>query len=180
MTSVIGKIGGGRARWHALIVGVTCVALGWALALAGPARGLAASTPGCSPSNLRLDKIGENDFTSHRGWAFALRNVGSRTCHLKGFPAVRLLDANARAMPTRMGHFGGPPHNVVLAPFHRAFFSVTFAVSAPCSAAVFADGMAIVPPNASQRLVWFAGRFDLCGPAPALVNISPVAFPRQF
>jgi hypothetical protein len=99
---------------------------------------------------------------------------------LKGFPAVRLLDANARAMPTRMGHFGGPAHNVVLAPFHRAFFSVTFAVSAPCSSAVFADGMAIVPPDASRRLVWFAGRFDLCGPAPALVNISPVAFPRQF
>jgi hypothetical protein len=178
MTSVIGKVCRGRARWHALFVAVVSLAVGWALA--GPASGLPASTPRCSVSNLRLDKIGENDFTSHRGWAFALRNVGSRTCHLKGFPAVRLLDANARAMPTRMGHFGGPPHNVVLAPFQRAFFSVTFAVSGPCSAAVFADGMAIVPPNTSRRLVWFAGRFDLCGPAPALVNISPVAFPRQF
>jgi hypothetical protein len=180
MTSAIGKIGRGRARRNALIIVVICAVPGWGLALLGPASGLAASTPACSAANLRLDKIAENDFTSHRGWGFALRNVGPRSCHLKGFPAVRLLDANARSMPTRMGHFGGPPHNVVLAPFHRAFFSVTFAVSAPCSAAVFADGMAIIPPNASAHLVWFAGRFDLCGPAPALVNISPVAFPRQF
>jgi hypothetical protein len=176
----MGKIGRRRPRWPALILVAICALVGWELALAGPASGLAASTPRCSSANLRLDKIGENDFTSHRGWGFALRNVGSRSCHLKGFPAVRLLDANARAMPTRMGHFGGPAHNVVLAPFHRAFFSVTFAVSAPCSSAVFADGMAIVPPDASRRLVWFAGRFDLCGPAPALVNISPVASPRQF
>ncbi|HSO98227.1 MAG TPA: DUF4232 domain-containing protein [Solirubrobacteraceae bacterium] len=162
------------------MVALICAFAVSAVAFVIPGSGLAASTPVCSTANLRLDKIGENDFTSHRGWNFALRNVGSRTCHLKGFPAVRLLDANAQPMPTRMGHFGGRPHTVVLAPFHRGFFSVTFAVSGPCSKAVFANGMAIVPPKASPRLVWYAGRFDLCGPAPALVNISPVAFPRQF
>jgi len=168
----------GRHRAAALAM-ICALALSVAVFIV-PASGVAASAPTCSTSNLRLDKIGENDFTSHRGWDFALRNVGSRTCHLKGYPSVGLLDATARPLPTDIGHFGGPPHNVVLAPWHRAFFSVTFAVSGPCSAAVFAYGMAITPPQASPRLVWYAGRFDLCGPAPASVNISPVAFPRQF
>ena len=169
-----------RERRRAAALAIICVLALSAVAFTVPASGVAASVPTCSTSNLRLDKIGENDFTSHRGWDFALRNVGSRTCHLKGYPSVGLLDATARPLPTNMGHFGGPPHNVVLAPWHRAFFSVTFAVSAPCSAAVFAYGMAITPPAASPRLVWYARRFDLCGPSPALVNISPVAFPRQF
>jgi Domain of unknown function (DUF4232) len=159
-----------------VVIAVLVSTVGFAV----PASGVAASTPACSTSSLRLDKIGENDFTSHRGWDFAVRNVGPRTCHLKGYPVVRLLDANANAMPTTIGHFGGPAHTVVLAPWHRAFFSITFAVSGPCQSAVFAYGMRIVPPGASSGLVWYAGRFDLCGPAPASVNVSPVAFPRQF
>ena len=170
----------GSERHRAAALAIICVLALSVVAFTVPASGVAASVPTCSTSNLRLDKIGESDFTSHRGWDFALRNVGSRTCHLKGYPSVRLLGATARPLPTNMGHFGGPPHNVVLAPWHRAFFSITFAVSGPCSAAVFAYGMAITPPSASPRLVWYAGRFDLCGPSPASVNISPVAFPRQF
>ena len=164
---------------HRVVV-IVCVLALVVVALTMPAGGVAASVPICPTSNLRLDKIGENDYTSHRGWDFALRNVGSSTCHLKGYPSVGLLGATAQLLPTTIGHFGGPPHNVVLVPWQRAFFSVTFAVSAPCSAAVFAYGMAITPPMASPRLVWYAGRFDLCGPSPALVNVSPVAFPRQF
>jgi Domain of unknown function (DUF4232) len=127
-----------------------------------------------------LDKIGEDNFTSHRGWIFALRNVGSRTCQLKGYPAVHLLDANARVMPTIIVHFGGPAHTVVLAAWQRAFFATSYAVSGPCPAAVFAYGMGITPPRASPRLVWYAGRFDLCGPAPAEVSVSPVAPTRQY
>jgi hypothetical protein len=167
-------------RQVAALAIIICVLALSVVAFTVPASGVAASVPTCSTSNLRLDKIGENDFTSHRGWDFALRNVGSRTCHLRGYPSVGLLNATARPLPTHIGHFGGPPHTVVLAPWHRAFFSITFAVSGPCPAAVFAYGMAITPPATSRRLVWYAGRFDLCGPSPAFVNISPVAFPRQF
>jgi uncharacterized protein DUF4232 len=145
-----------------------------------PASGVAASAPVCSTSNLRLDRISASGFTSHVGLNFALRNVGPRTCQLKGYPSVRLLSATAQRLPTDMRHFGGPPHNVVLAPWHRAFFSVTYAVSGPCSSAVFAYGMAITAPTDSLPLVWYAGRFDLCGPSPASVDVSPVAFPAQF
>jgi Domain of unknown function (DUF4232) len=127
-----------------------------------------------------LDKIGEDDSMSHRGWIFTLRNVGARACEMKGFPAVRLLDANARGMPTMVVHFGGPAHSVVLAPWRRAFFATVYAVSGPCPRAVFAYGMGIAPPRAAARLVWYAGRFDLCGPGPAVVSISPVASTRQY
>lgn len=152
-----------------------------AIALARPTAGLAAaSTPTCATSNLRLDKIGEDDFTSHRGWIFALRNVGPVTCQLKGYPRVRLLDADARPMPTTIGHFGGPAHVVVLAPWRRGFFATTYAVSGPCPAAVFAYGMGFTPPRARPRLVWYTGRFNLRGPGPAEVNVSPVASTRRF
>jgi hypothetical protein len=170
----------GLKRHRAVALAIICVLALLVVAFTVPASGVAAAVPICSTANLRLDKIGESDFTSHRGWNFALRNVGPRTCRLRGYPSVQLLSATAQPLPTDMGHFGGPAHNVVLAPWHRAFFSVTFAVSAPCSAAVFANGMAITPPTGAPRLVWYAGRFDLCGPSPALVNISPVAFPREF
>ncbi len=170
-----------RQRRLALVLAVaTAIAL-LAVALTRPLTGLAAApTPTCATSNLRLDKVGEDDFTSHRGWIFAMRNVGPGTCQLRGYPHVRLLDAHARPMPTTIGHLPGSVHTVVLATWRRAFFATTYAVSGPCSAAVFAYGMGITPPRASPRLVWYAGRFDLCGPAPAAVQVSPVAATRQF
>lgn len=169
-----------RRRRLILRLGPALAVLVCVVGSAVPASGIAAATPACSPSNLRLDKIGESDFTSHRGLNFAVRNVSPQTCRLKGFAAVRLLAANARAMPTVVGRFGGPARLVLLAPWHRAFFSVTFAVSGPCPAAVFAYGMRFVPPGASAGLVWYEGRFDLCGPGPAAVRVSPFAFPREF
>lgn len=167
-------------RSFALVLVLAGVFGSSAVASAQSTKARAASTPTCGTSTLRLDKIGEDDYTSHRGWIFALRNVGSRTCQLTGFPAVHLLDANARVMATTMIHFGGPAHPVVLAPWRRAYFATVYAVSGPCPAAVFAYGMGITPPRAASRLVWYAGRFDLCGPGPAVVSISPVAATRQY
>jgi len=129
---------------------------------------------------LATPSLGLGSFTSHRSWDLALRNVGSTTCSLNGFPAVRLLNSHAQGLPTTVGHVSGPPHNTVLAPFHRAFFSFTYPVSGPCPAAVFAYGVRVGPPHASGRLVFYAGKFDLCGPAPAKVTVSPVMATRPF
>jgi Protein of unknown function (DUF4232) len=167
-------------RSLALVLVLTGVFGSSAVAFAHSTKARAAVAPTCAASSLRLDKIGEDDYTSHRGWIFTVRNVGSRTCEMKGYPAVRLLDANARVMPTAVVHLGGPPHPVVLAPWRRAFFATVYAVSGPCSAAVYAYGMGITPPRAGSGLVWYAGRFDLCGPGPAVVSISPVASTRQY
>lgn len=180
MTSLQSRWAAGRTRTRVLLLAIVCCAALAVVGLTAPPRGFASSTSRCATSSLRLDKVGENDFTSHRGWAFALRNVGPVACHVKGYPGARLLDASARLMPTTIGHFGGPPHTIVLSPWHRAFFAITFAVSGPCPAAVFAYGVRFVPPGASAGLVWYAGRFDLCGPSPANIQVSPLAFPRQF
>jgi hypothetical protein len=180
MNALDSKPGNNRRRLRVIAAAAACSVLLATVALSVPSIGFASSTPHCATSNLRLDKVGENDFTSHRGWIFAFRNVGAVTCHLKGYPGARLLGSHAQTMGTRIGHFGGLPHTVVLHPWHRAFFAITFAVSGPCPAAVFAYGMRITPPGGLPGLVWYAGKFDLCGPGPALLNVSPVAFPRQF
>jgi hypothetical protein len=180
MTSLKGQWRNRQSRSRAVIVAVLCGLASATVASAVPSIGLAASTPRCASSNLRLDKVGESDFTSHRGWMFALRNVGVVTCQLKGYPVARLLGSGAQRMGTRIRHFGGPARTVVLAPWRRGFFAITFAVSGPCSSAVFAYGMRILPPRASSGLVWYAGRFDLCGPAPAALTVSPVAASRRF
>jgi Domain of unknown function (DUF4232) len=174
MKAVRSKLRKRRLAVATLACGVLLISMG----LAVPALGLGPATPRCSTSNLRLDKVGENDFTSHRGWIFALRNIGPATCHLNGFPRARLLDGSARTMPTSDVHFLGPARTVVLHAWHRAFFAITFAVSGPCPAAVFAYGMRITPPGAVSRLVWYAGRFDLCGPGPAVLSVSPVSSHR--
>src|SRR5438270_5477531 len=105
MTWLEGRWAARRARVSA----VSAVAVAGLLVGAGAAArssGFAAATPRCLTSNLRLDKVGENDFTSHRGWIFALRNVGRVTCHLKGFPGARLLGVNAQPMSNSTVHFG--------------------------------------------------------------------------
>jgi len=180
VTSLKGQSGNRRSRLGAVIAAALCGVALAAVGSAAPSIGFAASTPRCSTSNLRLDKVGGSNFTSHRGWIFALRNVGAATCQLKGYPSARLLGRGAQAMSTRIRHFGGPAGTVVMPPWHRGFFAITFAVSGPCPSAVFAYGMRILPPGASKGVVWYAGRFDLCGPAPASLSVSPVASSRRF
>lgn len=154
--------------------------------IAAPSIASGSGPPRCQPANLRLGFRGENNALSHRGLDFALRNVGPATCTLRGYVGVRLLDSTAHAMATHEYHFGGPStggpplHTVTLHPWHRAFFTMYFAVSGPCPAAVFAWGMGFTPPSASRGLVYYEGRFDLCGPGPASVGISPLRARPQF
>jgi hypothetical protein len=156
-----------------------------AVATTAPSYASGSAPPRCRTANLRIDQTGENNTLSHRGLNFALRNVGTATCTLRGYPTVRLLNSTAHTMATTEIHFGGPPngpaiHTVTLHPFHRAFFTMFFAVSGPCPAAVFAWGMRFTPPAASSGLVFFEGKFDLCGPGPAQVQISPLRASPQF
>jgi hypothetical protein len=162
-----------------------CALVVSAVLLAGPSSASAVTFPRCPTAHLRLDKTGESDGLSHRGINFALRNVGPTTCQLKGYPSLRLLGSMAQTMPTTVYHFGGPPgsapvRTVVVKPWHRAFFSIYFAVSRPCPGAVYAWGIRFVAPFARSGLVWYAGRFDLCGPGPAQVGVSPLRAAPQF
>ena len=102
-------------RLRALAASGAACGLGVVL-LAAPSIGVGATGPAirtCSISNLRVDKVGESDFTGHRGWIFALRNIGSRTCKLRGYPSVRLLGASAQNLPTTVDHFGSSRNAVI-------------------------------------------------------------------
>lgn len=164
-----------------------CTIVACALAvIAAPSFAFGSGPARCQSANLRLEFRGENTGLSHRGLDFALRNVGPATCALHGYVGLRLLDSTAHAMATDEYHFGGPGsggppvHTVTLHPWHRAFFTMYFAVSGPCPAAVFAWGMRFTPPSASHGLSYYEGRFDLCGPGPASVGISPLRARPQF
>jgi hypothetical protein len=134
--------------------------------------------PTCSASQLRLDKIGGQGFTSHREWDFALRNISSHTCKLAGFPTVKLLDKNANPINVKVVHHGSSNGAVVLHTWHRAKFSFVFAVAGPCIPHFFsAYGLRVKPPGASGGLVFYAGRFDVCnvnpGGHPTVTAVAP-------
>jgi hypothetical protein len=102
--------------------------------LGAPASGLGASAPRCSTATLRLDLVSEDAATSHRFWNLSLRNTGASTCHLKGFPGVGLLDANAGSINDPVvRQTGFKQRNVVLKPWQRAYFTFGYAVSGPSS-----------------------------------------------
>src|ERR1035437_7406205 len=56
------------------------------------AVGLGSTVPRCSPSHLRLSLVRELGAAGERSWDLRLRNVGSATCYLRGYPGVGLLD----------------------------------------------------------------------------------------
>jgi hypothetical protein len=149
--------------------------------LASPSSGLGTSTPRCATANLRLDFVNAQAALSHRIWTMSLRNVGPTTCHLKGFPGVGLLDSGARPINDpafRETNF--KRKTVVLRPWQRAYFSLIYAVSAPCLPHFFyAYGIEVFPPNSTQRLVYYRGRFDVCSASLSHPGVYPIRATTQ-
>ena len=132
------------ARRSVLLVGLGCALAGtlWA-----PAVSFGSVTPSCSVSNLRLDLVRTLGAAGARDWDFALRNVGSQTCQLKGYPKVALLDSRARGINMRVGRGRGTVREVVLRAWQRSFFTFHFESNAPCSSGIFPTGLQVVPPG---------------------------------
>jgi hypothetical protein len=105
-----------------------------------PTTGSATSAPpgspgtgACTGSQLALSYAGTEGGTGHLELTLALRNVGSRTCAVRGYPGVRLLDRIGRALPLRVqrGHGFFPdtlsaPRAVALTPGTSARFGISF------------------------------------------------------
>ncbi len=163
----------GRRMWLSAIASAAVLlgALGFVTA-----GGWAQATPRCPTSNLRLDFVDGQGATSHRYWDLALRNVGSRNCYLKGFPRVALLNSRAAAIKDRvLREQGFTERIVVLAPWQSAYFSFGYAVSGPCLPNFFyAYGIEVFPPGSRQRLVYYRGRFDVCGASITSPRVYPV------
>jgi hypothetical protein len=150
---------------------LACAAVSAAAVLSLPAVGLGAGTPRCTAGGLRLDSVRVLGALGARDWDLSLRNVGSRTCHLFGYPGVALLDGHARVMNVSTMRKAAAKHTVVLAPWKRAFFTVHYESNGPCASGVFPTGIQIIPPGATRGLRLFH-RFGMCaGTHPAVTPV---------
>jgi uncharacterized protein DUF4232 len=164
-------------RLRASLLGVGAAVVLTVCALAVPAFGAGSASPRCATSNLRLDFVPPVEgATGHRFWNLTLRNVGSTTCHLKGFPGVGLLDSQAKAISdTVTRQTGFKQRNVVLHAWQRAWFSFEYSAGAFCPGhSLSAYGITVIPPNNASRLVYYRGRFDLCAPPISHPSVFPV------
>ena len=176
-TSLLGKRpAGGPARPCAAIVALCCVL---AVVIARPSASFGSTTPRCSTSNLIVEFVRQLGAAGTTGWDLSLRNGGPATCHLQGYPGVGLLDGSARLIHVsvdRASAFKG--QNVVLHPWQRAYFSLTFHAGGKQSACTphyfSAYGLQIIPPNSTQRLLYYHGRFDVCNPSFGHLSVYPV------
>ena len=130
-----------------------------------------AGSPTCAPASLRLDATGGQAFTSHREIVFALRNVTSQTCHLKGFPGVGLLDQHAALLSPTVTRVAGPKPTITLHTWQRAFFRVVYTVGGPCIPHTLnVYGLQVTPPNDTGHLAYYLGRTSMCAPPDATVT----------
>lgn len=145
--------------------------------LAERALGTGTAVATCATANLRLDFVPPvQAATGHRFWNLTLRNVGSTTCHLKGFPGVGLLDADANLINdnvVRQTGFARP--DIVLHPWQRAWFSFEYSIGAFCPGhSLSAYGIEVFPPNSTSRLVYYSGKIDVCGPPTSHPSVYPL------
>jgi Protein of unknown function (DUF4232) len=153
-----------------------CCALSALVAV--PAGTSGAAPPRCSASHLSLEFVRQTAATSHRFLDLALRNTGTATCSLRGFPSVTLKDASAHVIGVRVDRVSGfAAHTVVLGPWHRAFFTFTFVDKGPCIPNFFsAYGLRVVAPHTTRHFVLYCGRFDVCSPS---VGGNPGVYPLR-
>jgi hypothetical protein len=143
--------------------------------IAAPAASSASVTSRCTTSNLTLSFVRSLGATGHSGWDFALRNVGPATCQLRGYPGAGLLNGQAQLINVTVKRASYPVRTVVLRTWQQAFFTFYYTTSGPCIPNSFsAYGLQFYPPNATQRLVYYSGRFGLCNPS---VGGSPKIYP---
>jgi hypothetical protein len=117
----------------------------------------------CSTAHLRLSSVRILGALGHRIWELALKNTGTVTCTLRGYPLVKLL--NRQQQPTvRSAHASGFPVGVVtLSPWQRGFFTLSYAAAGPCLPHFFtAYGLKVFPPANGRGLTLRRLPFTLC------------------
>ncbi len=141
-----------------------------------PSPVLGSRTPRCLTSHLHLSFVRGTAGLSHLYWDLALRNVGSATCHLRGYPGVGLLDAHGRLIHVNVDRATGVPvTTVTMHHGQRAFFTFTYTSSGPCLPRFFsAYGLEIFPPGSTRRLLLHSSRLDICDPS---VGGRPQVYP---
>lgn len=160
--------------------GLAIVAAALLAAVAAPplasASASAASAPRCATSQLRLVLVRQSGAVGRRFWEMALRNAGSTTCALRGYPGVGLLNSRGRLLGVQVKRETGLPVRLVtVARGRSAYFTFAYEDSGPCLPRFFsAYGISVYPPGSKTRLLRRSARFDICSVA---VGGSPAVTP---
>jgi hypothetical protein len=109
------------------------IAVAGALAAGALAAGLTAAsattttatTPTCVSAHLRPVFGGSQGAAGTIGDTWRLRNVGSTTCQMSGYPVVHNYRADGRPLRTTVTHIGSA-HAVVLTPGQHASFNLLY------------------------------------------------------
>ncbi|MFI6323760.1 DUF4232 domain-containing protein [Nonomuraea sp. NPDC050556] len=88
------------------------------LAIVHPAQAEAATRCGAPALKASVGRIDAGAGQRHA--PLTLKNVSSRTCSLRGYPGLIMLDSHGDALRTRVGRDGGSAHRVTLKPGQRA------------------------------------------------------------
>lgn len=103
---------------------------------------------GCSTSHLLLSSVRILGAAGHIIWDLALKNTGSTSCSVRGYPSVKLLNRRGRATLSARHARGFAVKTVILHSGRRAFFTVNLAAAGPCLPHSFtAYGLQVVPPG---------------------------------
>jgi hypothetical protein len=145
-----------------------------------PTSTSAASGSHCPASQLAGSQVGSEGAAGTVELTFALRNTGTTSCVLEGYPGGLLLDGSGQALPTTVERGGTlkfeavPVSTVTLAPGATAWFNLGFSdvptgTETSCPAAA---SLEITPPNAYDHLTVPASGLAPCGQG--TVTVSPV------
>ena len=106
-----------------------CVRKGQPLTPASNPQSMARA-PACAGPQLALEIEQSDAGAGNRGMVLSLRNAGTETCSLTGYPGVTLMDeegrpvVNVRADPWVQGDPAEPPHPVELTAGAKAYFDI--------------------------------------------------------
>lgn len=131
---------------------------------ATPAVSLGSAAPRCSTSHLRLSLVRELGAAGARSWDLGLRNVGSATCHLYGYPGIGLLNLHGQRMSVNVVRDTAfRPKTVIVHHDQRAYFTFIWESAGPCEPHFYtAYGLAVFPPNSTHQLFLRSLRLEIC------------------
>lgn len=135
----------------------------------------------CRAADLRLSFIGGQAATGHGLLGFALRNVGTSSCHSVGYPGIQFLDKSGAPLPTTPTHtthdfFGAAPlRALTVSPGETVSFRIGvthFGPNGSDTGCTTASGLQVIPPNdtATLRVTIGNGGEYQCGTA----TVSPL------
>jgi hypothetical protein len=131
---------------------------------ATPAVSLGSIAPRCTTSHLRLSLVRELGAAGARSWDLGLRNVGSATCRLYGYPGVGLLNRHGQRMSVNVVRDTTfRPKTVIVHHNQRAYFTFIWESAGPCEPHFFtAYGLAVFPSNSTHQLFLRSLRLEIC------------------